>query len=58
MNGPGGYYAKQSKSERERQMAYDLTCMWNLKNRKRRRTRKKKAKFTDREEIGGRQKLG
>ena len=32
MDGPWGYYAKWNKSERERQMLYDLTYMWNLKN--------------------------
>ena len=25
------YHAKQSKSERERQIPYDITYMWNLK---------------------------
>ena len=26
------YYAKQNKSVRERQIPYDLTHMWNLRN--------------------------
>ena len=26
-----GYHTKQSKSERERQIPYDITYMWNLK---------------------------
>ena len=29
----GGYYAEQSKSIRERQLSYDLTPMWNLRNK-------------------------
>ena len=28
----GGHYAKWNKSDRERQILYDITCMWNLKN--------------------------
>ena len=31
MDGPRGYYAKWNKSDRERQIPYDLTYMWNLK---------------------------
>ena len=34
MNGPWGYYAKWNKSDRERQILYDFTYMWNLKNKK------------------------
>ena len=30
MNGPRDYHTKWSKSERERQTPYDITCMWNL----------------------------
>ena len=30
MYGLGGYYAKQNKSDRERQILYDFTYMWNL----------------------------
>ena len=26
-----GHYAKWSKPDRERQISYDITCMWNLK---------------------------
>ena len=33
MDGLGGYYAKQNKSDRERQILYDITYMWNLKNK-------------------------
>ena len=32
MNGLGGHYAKQNKSDRERQILHDSTYMWNLKN--------------------------
>ena len=32
MNGPRGYYVKQSKSVRERQILSDITYMWNLKS--------------------------
>lgn len=28
-----GYYAKWNKSDRERQISYDFTYMWNLKNK-------------------------
>ena len=29
MDGPRDYYTKWSKSERERQISYDITYMWN-----------------------------
>ena len=32
MDGLGEYYAKWNKSDRERQILYDITYMWNLKN--------------------------
>ena len=31
MDGPRGYHTKWNKSERERQIPYDSTYMWNLK---------------------------
>ena len=31
MDGPRDYHTKWSKSERERQILYDITYMWNLK---------------------------
>ena len=31
MDGPKDYHVKQSKSERERQIPYDITSMWYLK---------------------------
>ena len=33
MDGPTRYYIKLNKSDRERQMSYDFTYMWNLKNK-------------------------
>ena len=32
MDGLGGHYAKWNKSDKERQILYDNTYMWNLKN--------------------------
>ena len=34
MDGTGGYYAKWNKSDRERQIPYDFTHIWNLKKTK------------------------
>ena len=34
MDGPREYHTKWSKSHRERQILYDITYMWNLKNNK------------------------
>ena len=31
MGGPRDYHTKRSKSERERQVSYDIAYMWNLK---------------------------
>ena len=31
MNGPRDYHTKHNKPERERQIPYDITYMWNLK---------------------------
>ena len=31
MDGPRDYHTKWSQSERERQIPYDITYMWNLK---------------------------
>ena len=31
-DGPGDYHTKWNKSDRERQIAYDIAYMWNLKN--------------------------
>ena len=32
LDGIGGYYAKLIKSDRERQILYDMTYIWNLKS--------------------------
>ena len=32
MDGCRDYHTKRSKSDRERQISYDITYMWNLKN--------------------------
>ena len=32
MDGPKDYYTKWSKSDKERQISYNITYMWNLKN--------------------------
>ena len=32
MGGFGGYYVKWNKSDGERQILYDITYKWNLKN--------------------------
>ena len=32
MDGPRDYHSKCSKSERERQIPYDITYVWNLMN--------------------------
>ena len=31
MDGPRDYHTKWNKSEKERQIPYDITYMWNLK---------------------------
>ena len=31
MDGPGDYHTKWNKSDRERQISYNITSMWNLK---------------------------
>ena len=33
MDGPRDYHIKHSKSDRKRQLSYDITCMWNLKKK-------------------------
>ena len=30
MDGPGDYHTEWSKSDRQRQISYDITHMWNL----------------------------
>ena len=33
MDGPREYYAKWNQADRERQILYVISCMWNLKNK-------------------------
>ena len=33
IDGPGDYHTKWSKSDRERQIMYVITYLWNLKNK-------------------------
>ena len=33
MDGPREHYAKGNKSDRERQIPYDFTYVWNLKSK-------------------------
>ena len=65
MDGPRDYHTKWSKSDRERQILYDITYMWNIKrwykwiylqNRKRLTDMENKLMVTKGE--GGRNKLG
>ena len=41
MDGPREYYANWNKSDRERQIPYDFTYMWNLKNKINEQTKQK-----------------
>ena len=34
MDGPRDYHTEWSESDRERQISYDTTYMWNLKKKK------------------------
>ena len=67
MNGPRDYHTKWSKSDRERQISYDITSMWNLikmiqmklfTNRKRLTDLEIKLMVTRGEMWGGSDKLG
>ena len=40
MDGPRGYNAKWNKSDRERQISYDFTHMWDLRNKTNKQTKK------------------
>ena len=33
VDGPRDYHTDWSKSDRERQISYDISCMWNLKKK-------------------------
>ena len=55
MGGPRGYYAKLNKSDREGQMPYGFTYMWNLKNKINEQTKLKQThrQWTDSCQRGG-----
>ena len=54
------YHTKWSKSERERQISYDITYMWNLKKWYKWTYLPNRNRFTDveRGKVGGKDKLG
>ena len=51
-DGPRGYYAKWHKSDRERQIPYDFTYMWNIKSKISKQTKQKQT-HRYREQIEG-----
>ena len=54
MDGLGGHYAKWNKPDKERQILYDITYMWNLKKyNKLLNLTKKKWTHRYREQISG-----
>ena len=57
MVGASGYYAKWNKSDRERQILYDFTCMWTLRITKR-MIQHNRISYKYREQIGGCQRGG
>ena len=53
------YYVKWNKSDSERQIPYDLTCMWNLKEKTQPiKPNRTKQTHTLREQMNGCQKRG
>ena len=46
MDGARVYYTKRNKSVRERQLPYDFTPMWHLRNKTNQHTKKKETKKT------------
>ena len=59
MDGPRWYYVKGSKSDRERQIPYDFTYMWNIKNQNKwTNITKQKQTHRYREQTGGCQRGG
>ena len=66
MDGPRDYHTKWSKSDRERQMPYDITYMGNLKKRYKWTYLQNRNRLADiennygyqRGKVGGRDKLG
>ena len=57
MDAPGEHFAKWNKPVRERQMPYDLTYLWNLKNKINEQTKLKQI-HRHREQTGGCQREG
>lgn len=54
MDGYKGDYAKWNKSDRDKQMQYNCTYMWNLKSKQKRTTiMKEKETHRYREQIAG-----
>ena len=47
MDGPRDFHTKWSKSERERQLPYDITYMWNLKYDKNETIYENRKRLTD-----------
>ena len=47
MDGLGGHYVKWNKSDRERQMLYDITYTWNLRIQQISEFNKERSTFTD-----------
>lgn len=60
MDVPQGHYAKWNKSDIERQISYDPTCMRNLKKKKKkkRKVKNKNPAHRYREQIGEYEKRG
>ena len=46
MDGLGGYYGKWKNSDRERQILYDITYVWNLKMQQTSEYNKKRSRLT------------
>ena len=53
MDGLGGHYDKWNKSDRERQILYDITYMWNLENTTNQWIKQKRSWLTHKEQTSG-----
>ena len=51
MEGPRGYYDKLNKSDRERQILYDFTSMWNIKNKMNKHNKTETVIDTDNKQV-------
>lgn len=59
VDGPSRQYIKRNKSNTERQIPHDFTCMWNLENQTDEKTKtKQKHTHKYREQTGGARSLG